>query len=195
MKHKVIYIGARVVAAMSGSHAFAQAKSFERFSLAGGINIASNKFSRSAGAFSSSVTSSSIDSTFQAQYEFSASEKFLIGVGASADHGELVFGRWVSANTDIKMKDRYSLYVAPGYAIDDTTLIYAKLAYISGTFYDPASTILPGTGYGVRMKIMGGSNIFSQAELSTNDYANREYLNATDSFRINALTLSVGYKF
>jgi hypothetical protein len=175
MKHKLIHAGVYVAITMAGSQALAQAKSFEGFSLAGGINIANNNFSRSAGALSSSVSSNSIDSTFQAQYDLAASEQLLIGMGATADHGELVFGRWVLTGRDIRMKDRYSLFVAPGYAIDDSTMVYAKLAYISGTVYDPASTILPGTGYGVGMKIKGGSNVFYQAEFSTNRYANREY--------------------
>lgn len=197
MKQKIICIAAFVVAVLAGPQAFAQAKDFEGFSIAGGANIANSSFSRSTntGGANTSVTSTSTDAVLQAQYDYAAGDTFLIGVGATLDLGEMTFGRWVASNVALKMKDRYSLYVAPGYALNDTTLLYAKLAYISGTFYDPYSIVLPGTGLGVGLKIKGGSNVFYQLELSNSDYANREYLDATDKFGINALTLSIGYKF
>jgi hypothetical protein len=197
MKQTIAYIGALVAAVLAGPQAFAQAKSFEGFSIAGGANIANSNFGRTTntGAANTSVTSTSADAVLQAQYDYAAGEKFLIGVGATLDLGELTFGQWMPSNIALKMKDRYSLYVAPGYALNNTTLVYAKLAYISGTFYDPHTIVLPGTGLGVGLKIMGGSNVFYQIELSNSDYANREYLDATDKFSINALTLSVGYKF
>jgi hypothetical protein len=93
------------------------------------------------------------------------------------------------------MKGRYSAYVAPGYALNDSTLLYGKLAYLNATVSDPRATELPGTGYGVGLKILGGSHLFYQVEFLGTDYAKREYIGATDTFGLKVLTLSIGYKF
>ena len=85
--------------------------------------------------------------------------------------------------------------MAPGYALNDSILLYGKLAYITATVSDPRATELSGTGYGVGIKILGGSRLFYQAELSGTDYAKRQYINATDTFGLNILTLGIGYKF
>lgn len=170
---------------------------FEGFSLAAGINIADSNFSRTSrtGLSFPAVNSTSANPVLQAEYGYAINDKYLLNAGASRGLGPLVFGTWRGSNIDIKMTDMYSVYLAPGYALNDSTLLYAKLGYLSGTVSDPYSTILPGTGYGVGAKILGGSHVFYQAELLRSEYAHRAYLDATDSFDVNTLTLSVGYKF
>lgn len=190
-----IYIGA-LVAALSGSQAFAQANSFEGFSIAAGFNIANTTFSRANnGVSGNSVGSTQGNAVIQAHYDYAASEQFVLGFGATADIGKIPFGNWQPSNIEIQMKDRYSVYVAPGYALNDSTLLYGKLAYITATVSDPRATELPGTGYGVGIKILGGSHLIYQAELLGTDYAKRQYINATDTFGLSILTLSIGYKF
>ena len=165
--------------------------------LRAGINIANSNFSRTShtGPSFPSVNSTSANPVLQAEYGYALNDKYLLSVGASRDLGPLLFGIWRGSNIDIKMKDMYSVYIAPGYALNDSTLLYAKLGYLSGTVSDPNSTILPGTGYGLGAKILGASRVFYQAELLKSDYARREYLDATDTFDVKKLTLSVGYKF
>jgi hypothetical protein len=195
MKQKAIYIGA-LVAALSGSQAFAQAKNFEGFSFAAGLNIANTTFSRAyAGAAGYSVNGTQANAVAQAHYDYAASEQFVLGFGATADSGKLPFGIWQPSNIEIQMKDRYSVYVAPGYTLNDSTLLYGKLAYITAIVSDPRASELPGVGYGVGLKILAGSHLFYQVELSGTDYAKREYINTKDTFDLKVLTLSIGYKF
>jgi hypothetical protein len=195
MKRKVICIGA-FVAAFSGSQAFAQAMNFEGFSIAAGLNIANTTFSREYnGANGHSVNGTQANAVIQAQYDYAASEQFVMGFGATADSGKLPFGSWQPSNIVIQMKDRYSVYVAPGYALNDSTLLYGKLAYISATVSDPRACELPGTGYGIGIKVLGGTHLIYQAEFSGADYAKREYIDAKDTFDLKVLTLSIGYKF
>lgn len=197
MKQPSFFIGILMAGATLGSQALAQANKFEGFSLAGGINIVNANFARSSqpGPSSPAISSTNVNMAFQAEYGYAINDKYSIGVGASLDQRRLVFGTWTASKIDIEMKDMYSVYIAPGYALNDSTLLYAKLGYLSGTVSDPASTTLPGTRYGIGVRAMGGSNVFYQAELSKSDYAHRAYVNATDTFDANALTLSAGYKF
>lgn len=195
MWKKSICIGA-FVTALTGSQAFAQANSFDGFSIAAGLNIANTTFSRTNnGVAGNSVGSTQGNAVLQVHYDYAASEKFVLGFGATADRGKIPFGNWQPSNIEIQMKDRYSVYVAPGYALNDSILLYGKLAYITATVSDPRATELSGTGYGVGIKILGGSRLFYQAELSGTDYAKRQYINATDTFGLNILTLGIGYKF
>ena len=197
MKQNLIYIGVLIAGATLGSQALAQANKFEGFSLGAGINTVSANFARSynSGRSSPAISSTHVNLAFQAEYGFAINDKYVIGLGGSMDQRRLVFGTWTASKIDIEMKDMYSVHIAPGYALSDSTLVYAKLGYLSGTVSDPASTTLPGTRYGIGVRVFGGSNVFYQSELSKSEYAHRAYVDATDTFDANALTLSVGYKF
>jgi hypothetical protein len=196
MMKKAFFTGVFVATALVAPQANAQAGNFEGFSIAAGLNIASTSFSRaSVGVSGYTVRSTQANAVLQVQYDYAIGGQFLLGFGATADSGNLPFGIWRPSNIEMSMKDRYSVYVAPGYSLSDSTLLYGKLAYITATVSDPRATQLPGMGYGVGLKILGGDHLFYQAELSGTDYAKREYIDAKDTFGLSLLTLGIGYKY
>jgi hypothetical protein len=133
--------------------AFSQTSNFEGFSVLGGVNLGASTFERNAknGSSSSSVTSTSSNFLAQGEYTFAIGSQITLGLGATVGLGDLTFGRWTDPTLgDIKLKETYSAYIAPGYLLNETTLVYAKLASISGTAYDNKGSVsLSGMGYGV----------------------------------------------
>ena len=88
------------------------------------------------------VTTSSFsdsDSTYGVggSYNFSVSEKLLLGVGFDYNINDIKIG--VSKATggmtidwnEYELKDVYSIYIKPQLVIDENELIYAKLGYMS----------------------------------------------------------------
>lgn len=197
MKQKAPFICALIAASLVNVPAFAQATHFAGFSLAGGLNLATANFARTAanGARLESGITQTSNAVLQAQYDNPVSDSVLIGLGATADIGDLQFGTWQAFNVGIKMKDRYSLYAAPGYALSESTLVYAKLTYLGGTVVDATSKLLEGGAFGLGIKHMLGRKVFLEAELGHSEYAQRIFPGVKDSFSVDALTLSSGYQF
>jgi outer membrane immunogenic protein len=200
---KKVFLAAVAATAFVAPQAFAQAKNFEGLSLAFNINATGNKIdsSATAGGFTSNgdaTTHSNILSS-QLQYNLAAGDKFVFGVGASMGHGMLLVATFNPTGEQVKLQDTMSLYVAPGFAVSDTTWVYGKVAAISAKTTFAGGDNLSGLGYGVGVQFFGNANVFYQVELVQNNYKDNthRYLGAdfTDKYTTNALLVGIGYKF
>ena len=194
---KKLLIASAIVATFVTPQAFAQAKNFEGFSVLGGVNVAAATFEQNAknGSSSTSATSTSSNFQLQAEYTMAAGQQFTVGVGVNAGLGDLLFGRWAATGVDLKLKDTLAVYVAPGYAVSDTTLVYGKIAAISGTAADTSSVSLSGVGYGAGARFLSGKNVYYQVEFMQNQYSDKEFTTVIDKFKSSVFSFGVGYKF
>ncbi|APW42667.1 outer membrane protein [Rhodoferax saidenbachensis] len=200
---KKVFLAAAAAMAFVAPQAFAQAKNFEGLSLAFSVNATGNKIDTnySAGGFSGNddlTTHSNILSS-QLQYNFSIGDKFVLGTGASMGHGMLLVATFIPTGEAIKLKDTYSIYLAPGVAIGDSTLLYAKLAAVSAKTTFAEGSNISGTGYGVGIQYFANQNVFYQVEFLQNKYEEKAHsyvgYNFVDTYTTNALLVGVGYKF
>lgn len=194
---KKLLIASAIAATFVTPQAFAQAKNFEGFSLLAGLNAASSTFEQTAksGASSTSATSTSSNIQLQAEYTWAAGQNFTVGLGVNAGLGDLLFGRWAATGVDLKLKDTVAVYVAPGYAVSDTTLVYGKIASISGTAADTTSVSLSGMGYGLGARFNSGKNLYYQAEFMVNQYSDKDFPTVVDKFKGTLFSVGMGYKF
>lgn len=191
---KKILIAAAMAATFVTPQAFAQAKNFEGFSVLGGLNIANSKYDSEAkpGSTSFSVDKTATNVQLQAEYGIALSNSVLLGLGVTAGLGDLSFGTPPSATEEVKLKDNVSVYIAPGVTLNDSTLLYAKLASVSGT---GGTTNLSGIGYGLGARFLTGKNVFFQAEYVYTKFDDKTFTSSTAKTSSGALSFGVGYKF
>ncbi|MFZ3218996.1 MAG: outer membrane beta-barrel protein [Rhodoferax sp.] len=188
---KKLMLATALIAAVAAPQAFAQAKNFEGFSVFGGLNAANSKIE----ATGTNATSSSTNVTLQAQYAWALGEQFVLGVGAAAGVGDLTFAAGLAG--DIKLKDNAAVFIAPGFAVSNSTLVYGKLASTSGTVYDNSGSLsVTGVGYGIGAQFKSGNNLYYQVEFLQNNFADKAN-NAGTIFKTSTggLSFGVGYKF
>lgn len=194
---KKLLIAAAMAATFVSPQAFAQAKNFEGFSLLGGLNVANSKydFNANAGSTSFSTAKTATNLQLQAEYGFAVSNNVLLGLGLTVGLGDLSFGTPPTATDEVKLKDNASVYIAPGVALSDSTLLYAKLASTSGTASSNGTASLSGLGYGVGARFLSGKNMFFQVEYVYNKFDDKTNGSGTAQPNSSAFAFGVGYKF
>lgn len=190
---KKIMIATALVAAVAAPQAFAQAKNFEGFSVAAGVNSVSTKMDWS-GNSTGSLSGSGTNLGLQAQYAMALSDRFVLGFGVNASVGEASAGT-PAGGTEVKAKDLTAVYIAPGFAIDNNVQIYGKVASVNGTLSGATSSSAGGIGYGVGTQILGGKNIYYQIEYMSNTYDDKKTGGTTTKTTSGIFSFSVGYKF
>ncbi len=193
---KLITVSAIALAA-AAPHAFAQSGNFQGLSAGVGVNVADTTSEAELPGVSYKGTDTDSNFSLQMQYNVALSEAFLLGLGANVGFGELKAGKLGSAG-QVKVKDTYSLYVAPGFAFNSTWLGYAKLAYLyANTNSNNGGNVKfdNGYGYGIGVQAMFTKHWFGQAEYMTNQYNNKSSLNETDKLKSSVYSLTAGYKF
>ncbi|APW41492.1 outer membrane protein [Rhodoferax saidenbachensis] len=184
---KKYVIATAVAAAAFAPAAFAQAKNFEGFSVLGAVNVNSNKVD-SAGS-SESKTTSTVG--IQAGYDFALGESFVLGLGASLNLGDSEI-----TSSGAKLKNATGVYIAPGIAVSKDTLVYAKLASISGKIdVTSASYDISGLGYGIGVRSFINKNVFLQGEYVYNKYDEKTLNTTLVKNETGVLSFGVGYKF
>ncbi len=190
-------IAAALAASVFAPQAFAQAKNFEGFSVGGNINMNNSNFEqvRNSGGASTTMSATGPNLAVQAQYAFALGQRFVLGVGATLGLSDVKLGTWTNG-VDENMRTTTSLYVAPGFAVSDSTLVYGKIAAISGNAYDSGgSADFNGTGYGFGVQFLSDKHWYYQAEYMQNKYDDKSFVTVVDKLKINTFTFGVGYKF
>ena len=200
---KALFMATTVAATLCVSHAFAQTKGFEGFSLGLNVNSAtvSNDFTASGAGAKFSNTSQ--NGSFQAAYGFPASGIFNIGLGITYALSELKAGTASlgAVNYELKEKDAYSLYVEPGFTLSDSTLAYGKVAYLGmrGETRLSTGTVQGddffGWGYGIGIRALMNKNLYLQAEVLQNNYNERSANGLVLKPSATMGTIGIGYKF
>lgn len=190
---KKYIIAAAVAAATFAPQAFAQAKNFEGFSLAVGVNSVSTKLDWS-GALTGSASGSGANLGLQAQYAMALGESFVLGLGVNAGVGDTSAGT-PSGNSEVKLTNTSSVYVAPGFALNNSVQIYGKIAAINGSLGGGGSGSSGGMGYGLGAQVLSGKNVYYQAEYMNNKYNDSTSSGTTFKVSSDVFSFSVGYKF
>ena len=190
-----------LVAALIATNSFAQSN-FE--GLSGGANLIMTN--ASADMTISSVNFKQGDSSqlgsLELSYGIPLDTKSVMTFGGTYVLGDMKAGSVTSSGTgyDLKGKDIYSMYVAPGYLISNTTLAYGKLAYtamkgtISLTTGTTASADFKGWGYGAGIRTMLNEKSFLQIEFTQTTFDS-----VTNSFTTKPSatmgSIGMGFKF
>lgn len=204
---KKLLIAATVAASCFAPQAFAQANDFAGFSVAANVNTATaaTKISGNGQSGQSfSLGESSANASLQAAYGLTFSSNFVLGFGGTVALGDLKAGSLNYGQGSafaIKATDMYSVYIEPGYPVSNSTLVYAKLAYLTmkGEFSSPNSSNMSqdfdGIGYSVGIRAKLSKNIFLQAEFAQSDYNEVTKLGAAYKPSTTTGTVGLGYQF
>jgi opacity protein-like surface antigen len=141
------------------------------------------------------------DNIFGIDLSYSApiDDKFLITFGGTYDLNKQDAGSFVGA-VNFKIKDHYSLYLAPTFTVSDNTAVFIKGGYhkMNGEASldgESDSTKFSGWGYGAGIKTMLDKNLFLQAELQYVDYGSETEDGLKADIKTSAGIISLGYKF
>lgn len=186
---KKLLIASAIVATFAAPQAFAQAKNFEGFSVLGAVNVNNNKVEVPSSSFTESKTESNVG--IQAEYDIPLGQSFVLGLGASAGLSDF------SITSTTKLKNGSSVYIAPGFAVNQNTLVYGKVASVSTTVTNSAGSLnLSGVGYGAGARFLSGKNVFFQVEYMFNKYDDKaDSTNTVLKNQTGTLSFGVGYKF
>lgn len=194
---KKLLIASAIAAASFSPQAFAQAKNFEGFSVLGGLTAANSKydFNANPGSTSFSTSKTAANVQLQAEYGFAVSNSVVLGLGIMAGLGDLSFGTPPTATDEVKLKDNLSVYIAPGVALSNSTLLYGKLASASATASSNGTASLSGLGYGIGARFLTGKNMFLQAEYVYTKFDDKSNSTGTAQPNSAAFSFGIGYKF
>ena len=218
--NKLLKLSAIALLASSTS-LMAQSKSFEGASIGlFGSMIGAEvdgKITDSNGAVSTgSIGKVTPVAGLDASYTFATGSNGFFGIGATYLAGEAEFGLGnADSSSDAtktfkgKIKDHYTVYIQPGYAVSKDSAVYGKLSYnhadfnVSNAVKQPGN--LEGWGAGIGLKTFLTSNTFVQAEASYTEYDNLTatrtatggtgLVTASGTPTIAAGTITIGYKF
>ena len=195
MKKKLL-LAATMAAAVVTPLAHAQASNFQGFSVGLGVASAHTTTERVQGASLSSYSSDN-NAVLQLQYNMAVNDVFLVGFGGTGYASDLKAGS--IAGNSYKVRDGYSLFVAPGIAFSRDWQGFGKLAYLNANLRDSAGRSYSfdnGWGYGLGAQTMFGRNWFGQLEYMVNEYDDRAAAGGgTIKLKSNMYALTAGYKF
>ena len=194
MKKPIVAIACTTLFA---AQAFAQANNFAGPSIGLRVDIADTTSEVNRVGFSANGTDRDTNAALQAEYAMAMNSNFVLGLGASVGLGDFKAG--MLANKQAKLKDSYSLYVAPGYAFNSGWLGYGKLSYVVANVQVPgADTVRFDSGYGLGLglRVNFDRNWYGQAELSVNQYNDRNAVpGETEKLKASMYSLTAGYRF
>jgi outer membrane immunogenic protein len=136
-------------------------------------------------------------------YGLSLGGSSVLTIGLDADLSDAKLATFTDADTvngfnvEVKQKNRYGVYVAPGIAVTKDALIYGKLGYNSmkGELSFDAGSVsqtFKGVSYGVGTKIMISKNTFFKVEASRYTYSSKTTDDGT-SVKPSATVGTIGF--
>ena len=196
MKKSILIAASTAVMALATPQAFAQAKSFEGFSV--GLNYSSVRTEQTLTTPTTGISSSVSDgySNLQAEYIFAINESYVFGIGGTFGLSPLKGATWPSSETFAK--DIYTVDFQPGYAVSSTTLLYGRLSYSSSTGYSSNGTTTStadASGYGFGVRQLLTPKFYVQADYTRQKLNERTTGTTVGNGTSNALSLGIGYQF
>lgn len=175
---KKIHFAAIAAALLIAPQAWAQASHFTGWSLGLKLDSATTWTEFIGGGTSAKISDASQNASLQAAYSAALANHGVLGFGVTYSFGDLKAGSIDvgGRSVDFKLKNMYSVYVEPGYVLNDSWLAYAKLGYygvrngeesVDGV---TASKTFGGLGYGVGMRTMLDKKLYLQIEFTQADY-------------------------
>ncbi len=192
------------------TNAFAETKNFEGLSFYLGGSTVSTTLKHEYRDFDGTINGegkTTFSGDFGADYGLNLSENSLVLIGITYGLGKTTaYESWGGMNRTVNLRDRWSIYAAPGVTFGEKALLYAKLAYVSVRiqrstlgFQGDEDTVHPGIGYGVGGRFLLKENVFLNVEFMQNRYSDKRYsptgLNVDDSAITTSGTIAFGYTF
>jgi opacity protein-like surface antigen len=200
---KKLLIATAVATTLFAPQAFAQAKNFEGFSIAGNVTSAKSTTTTTGNTAAGingddSGTSAGVD--LQLGYNVALGQSFVLGLGVTVGTGANKAG--TIGTSEFTLKNRASFDLTPGFAVSDSVLIFGKISGIAATVEPTAGTFtgsqtVSGIGYGIGLRAHLDKNLFLQAIYDTNKYEKYNTVgNATTlENKSGVFSFGVGYKF
>ena len=185
-------MAATAAAVFAAPQAFAQAKHFEGFSVAGGTLTETSSYTATRG--NNISTGGATDTTLgiQGQYAWAIGDAFVLAAGAQAGLGDLT-----ADAASGKIKNLAVAYIAPGFAVSNDVLIYGKLGAASYDFSNSNGGYSnSAAAYGLGVQVFLNKNVFFQGEYLYSKPGDKNFNGwnvVTD--KVGMTNLSVGYKF
>jgi hypothetical protein len=190
MFRKKLLLASLVSASMIPAIAQADTKNFEGLSAGLNLNLVSGgaklsgEDSGDAYSFDGLGGKQTQSVSVDVSYGLSLGGSSVLTVGLDADLSDAKLATFTDAdandgfNVEVKQKNRYGVYVAPGIAVTKDALIYGKLGYNSmkGELSSPdgaVSQTYKGVSYGVGTKIMISKNTFFKVEASRYTFSSK----------------------
>jgi hypothetical protein len=230
--NKILKLSAVALLASSTS-LMAQSKSFEGVSLGLSASVVGAEVSGSSASSSPGTRTSSGSigkvaeiAAIDLSYGHAVNNNFLIAIGASYTPGKAKAGTGTytgdgtsgdtNGSLNLELKDPYTIYIAPTYAISKDAAIYAKLGYskadVNVSATDSATLSkkpedLEGITYAIGSKTMLTPNLYLGIEASLTDYDSisatraartsptRDAVNVSADAKVAQGTITLGYKF
>jgi opacity protein-like surface antigen len=167
MLKKIIAIAGIILS----TNAVAQSEKFAGASI--GINTGFESNQTALAQTSSTLGAHSTPFNINGSYTFVISPTVVIATGLTYDLADATAASASSAT--FKLKNHYSLNIEPGYALNDTTLGYLKIAYHSASSSiasgsNSYSKTATGWGYGFGSKYKMNKNLFVNIEVQQVGY-------------------------
>ena len=224
--NKILKLSAVALLASSTS-LMAQSKSFEGVSLGLSASVVGAEVSGSSASSSPGTRNSSGSigkvaeiAAIDFSYGYPVNNNFLVAIGASYTPGKAKAGTGTytgdgtsgdtNGRLNLEIKDPYTIYIAPTYAVSKDAALYAKLGYskadVNVTATDSAALSkkpndLEGITYAIGSKILLNNNVYIGVEASLTEYDSISATRTTGSVNVNADatvaqgTITLGYKF
>lgn len=182
--------------------AFAQAEHFSGWSVGANLNFVSSSTKFVDGSATANMGDTSANTSLQAAYVKVLGSHGVLGFGATYGLGDLNAGSLDVGGTHVSFKTRnlYFVYIEPGYALSDATLIYAKIAKVSLVGEESyggvtASKTFGGTGLGLGIRLALDKNLHVQVEFLQAEYNMKNP--SARAYQPSASTGSIGlgYRF
>lgn len=194
---KKLSLSVAVACAFALPQVYAQSQGFKGLSAGVGFNVAESTSDLALGGTTRKQSDTDNNIGLQVQYNLAMNQSFLLGFGTNIGFGNLKAGQF--ARGQAKIKDSYSLYIAPGLVVNDSWLAYGKLAYLNAKAENALGHSVNfdnGYGYGIGLQVLYNKNWFGQAELMINQYNDKSPSpGETDKLKNGVYSLTAGYKF
>lgn len=179
------------------SSAHAQSANYKGFSLALNASVVSPTTDyETAGQALASDTSTGSVLSLQSRYYFPITEQYLVGLGLNKSLTSIRAG--TLSGVESTLKDRLSIDISPAYALSNTTLLFGKVAFISGTFNsssDDSNSTASGIGYGLGARYMVNKTFFLQGSFDSEQYNQVQFGATTQKVKASSFSVGVGAKF
>ena len=154
-----------------------------------------------------SSSDTSLASVLNAAYGFALSDSAVVSVGATYALSDAKFGQvtYVESGNTVyvngKIKDHWSVFVAPGYRFSPQWLGYAKLAYhaakshYTDTLMGSGTSNHHGVGYGAGVAFAATRNFELNAEISRVDLSRGSFALSSGEPSITEFTIGANYRF
>ncbi|WP_343585012.1 outer membrane beta-barrel protein [Herbaspirillum sp.] len=195
------------LSALSAVPAMAQqANQFAGFNVGGALSYRHTKIDMK-GFLNSSPSADDGAASLDVSYAFALSPQWSLALGGTYDLNKTDGGSVSyrdgsrTGNVSVKLKNHWSLYLAPGYAFAKDWQVYGKLAYhraqgeYTDSLFPSGTTSHDGFGYGVGVNYAATRNLRVGVELQRVNFSREQGNESSGKPEMTEVAFKLGYQF